>query len=55
VDIIHSDVPVREHEEARDGGEGIPITDAARSLNQIGGVGATLRYTLEVTAPSERI
>jgi peptide subunit release factor 1 (eRF1) len=55
VNIIHSDVPVQEDEEPRDVGEGVPITEAAKSLNEIGGVGATLRYTLDETAPPENI
>jgi protein required for attachment to host cells len=55
VDIIHSDVPVMEDEEVPDAGEGVPITEAAKALNEIGGAGARLRYTLDETAPPESV
>jgi peptide subunit release factor 1 (eRF1) len=55
VDIIHSDVPVAEDEAPRDEGEERPITDAARALQEMGGVGALLRYELDETAGDQAI
>lgn len=55
VDIIHSDVPVTEDEEVRDAGEGMPITEAAQKLIEMGGVGAILRYSLDETAPEQSV
>lgn len=49
VDIIHSDVPVEEIEGVPDAGEGLPVTPAANTLIEMGGVGATLRFTLDET------
>jgi hypothetical protein len=55
VNIIHSDVPVSEDEEVRDADDGMPMTDAAQALLEIGGVGALLRYSLDETAPEQTV
>lgn len=55
VDIIHSDVPVTEDEGVPDAGEGPPVTPAAQVLQDSGGVGAILRFTLDETAPEEGV
>lgn len=55
VDIIHSDVPVTEDEEVRDAEEGMPITEAANKLIDLGGVGAMLRYSLDETPPEQSV
>jgi hypothetical protein len=53
VEIIHSPVPVSNEEQARvpDAGEPLPITEAAAALNEFGGVGAILRFTLDPAPP----
>lgn len=55
VEIVHSDVPVSENEDVPDAGEGRPITEAAKALNELGGVAARLRFTLEETPLSQEI
>lgn len=55
IDVIHSDVPETTDEGVRESEDGMPITEAAASLNEIGGVGAVLRYTLDETAPSQSV
>jgi hypothetical protein len=49
VEIVHSDVPVTEDEDVPDAGEGRPVTAAAKALNELGGVAARLRFTLDET------
>lgn len=55
IDVIHSDVPAQTDEPVRQSGEGMPITEAAASLNEIGGVGAVLRFALDETAPPQGV
>lgn len=53
VQIIHSPVPVSDEEQAQvpDANEPLPVTEAAAALNEFGGVGAILRFTLEAAPP----
>ncbi|HWV23636.1 MAG TPA: Vms1/Ankzf1 family peptidyl-tRNA hydrolase [Thermomicrobiales bacterium] len=55
IDVIHSDVPAHTDEAVRQSDDGMPIMEAAASLNEIGGVGALLRYALDETAPPESV
>jgi hypothetical protein len=53
VEIIHSPVPVSQEEQTDvpDAGQPLPITEAAAALNELGGVGAILRFTLDPAPP----
>jgi hypothetical protein len=53
IEFIHSPVPVSAEEQERvpDANQPLPITEAAATLNQLGGVGAIIRFTLEAAAP----
>jgi len=55
VEIIHSGVPVPDTDEVRDADQERPITEAAAMLDELGGVGALLRYDLYETAPEQTI
>lgn len=55
VDIIHSAEPVDSDTEARSAGEQMPMTQAARELVELGGVGAVLRYAMTGDADPETI
>lgn len=55
IDVIHSEVPAQTDEPVRESDEGLPMTEAAASLNDIGGVGAVLRYALDETARSQSV
>jgi len=55
IDIIHSDVPAETDEPVRESKDGLPITEAAALLNEIGGVGAVLRFALDETAQPESV
>lgn len=55
VEIIHSDVPVPEGNEIPDVGDERPVTEAAKELMEMGGVGAVLRFELDETAPPESV
>ncbi len=55
VDIIHSAEPVNEDIEVRDADEEMPMTDAARELVDMGGVGVILRYAMTGDAKPETI
>lgn len=55
VEIIHSAVPVTPDEDVRDADEDMPMSPAAKSLLDMGGVGAILRYTMDETPPEETV
>jgi hypothetical protein len=55
VEVIHSDVPVPESGDIPDAGEERPVTEAAGALTDLGGVGATLRFDLQETAPDQSV
>ncbi len=55
VDVIHSAVPADEDTEVRDANEEMPQTDASRDLEELGGVGAILRYSMTGDAEPETI
>lgn len=55
VDIIHSDVPAQTDQEVRTSDDGLPITAAAAELNELGGVGALLRYAVDESAPAQGV
>lgn len=55
VEVIHSDVPVPESGDIPDAGEDRPMTDAARALTDLGGVGAILRFDLQETAADQSV
>lgn len=55
VDIIHSAPAVTSDTEARESGESLPLTDAARALVEMGGVGAILRYAMTGDAEPQTI
>lgn len=46
VDIIHSSTSVDEDADVPNAGKDMPMTDAARDLIEMGGVGAVLRYAM---------
>jgi peptide subunit release factor 1 (eRF1) len=56
LEIIHSGVPVSDDEQANipEANSPLPVTDAAAGLQELGGVGAILRFTLD-PAPPESI
>lgn len=55
VDIIHSSTPVEETGDVRDVDDKMPMTSAARDLEELGGVGVILRYALSGDAEPETI
>lgn len=55
VDIIHSAVPFADDEEVRDVDDAMPMSPAAKTLQDMGGVGAILRYSLDETPPDEAV
>ncbi len=55
VEVIHSDVPVPEGGEVPDADDERPVTKAAKELQEIGGVGAVLRFEMDETAPPESV
>lgn len=55
VDIIHSSTPVEDDTDVRGATEKMPMTQAARELVEMGGVGAVLRYAMTGDAEPETI
>lgn len=55
VDIIHSSMPVEDDGEVRDASDEMPKTQAARELEEMGGVGAVLRYAMTGDAEPDTI
>lgn len=55
IDIIHSTMPVEDDGEVRDASDAFPKTQAATELEEMGGVGAVLRYAMTGDAEPERI
>ena len=55
IDIIHSTMPVEDDGEVRDASDDFPKTQAATELEEMGGVGAVLRYTMTGDAEPETI
>lgn len=55
VDIIHSTMPVDDDADVRDADEKFPKTQAATELEDMGGVGAILRYAMTGDAEPETI
>lgn len=52
VDVIHSEVPADADDAIRETESGTPVTPATASLNEIGDVGAVLRYAVDETEPA---
>lgn len=55
VDIIHSTMPVEDDGEVRSADDDFPKTQAATELEEMGGVGAVLRYTMTGDADPQSI
>lgn len=55
IDIIHSAMPVEDNGDVRDADDKFPKTQAATELEEMGGVGAILRYSMTGDAEPETI